>query len=204
MNPNLIHNTAPYPTTADVRPVPRYAELAWLNSLPLYNLSQCSDEMLDLLREIQTSGDYYFQGKPFPILNPGDLGIGAGLNISGSISIPPYSYLTMLTAFSNTNGGFKIRIYDKGAKVDLFDKLWAWDRIIASNQATLNDPAIGTIPPHLLMGPLVVLPPGLLQIEIANMDLVNTNLVQVMFYFAVPKTSHSTGTAVVNDPGVAY
>lgn len=197
-----VVSTAPYPESSDVRAFADYSPLDWLNSLPLYNLSEWSDEMLDLLREIQTSGNYYFEAKPFPVLNPGDTGIPAGGNISGVISIPPYSYVTIINAFSTTEKGFKFRVYDSGAKVDLIDKLWGWDRLVASNQGILNTPEIGNIPPHLLMAPMIVLPPGILRVEITNMDLTNTNLCQMIFCFAVPKTSSSTGTAITNDPGV--
>jgi len=98
--------------------------------------------------------------------------------------------------------GFKIRIYDKGAKTELFYNKFARD-VTASSPMGQSDPnnpdptspqeqeIRQALSPRFMTSPMIVLPPGTLQIEITNLSPYN-NLIQILFNFAIPLGNKST------------
>ncbi len=168
----------------------RLEPTAFLNSLPGYNLHAGVDEMLDLARELQTSDKYFYQGVPFP--RSTDTTIAANQTANGTISIPPFSYLTSISYYDNQLAGVKVRLFDKGSRTDIIYGQYALDRVVASNlQLTYG---VGTSPtefgPMFLMSPLVIMPPGVLQWEIVSLAAI-PSVVQFLLNFAVPVNAQS-------------
>src|SRR4051812_13968037 len=72
----------------------------WLDTLGAYNNSPGRDMDLDLSREIVESNNYFYQGIPYPVIPEGQLySVVAYETVTGSISVPPYSYLVSLTGY---------------------------------------------------------------------------------------------------------
>lgn len=184
------------------RPSFPYDVTAQLNAMSLYDTCEGLDSYLDLARELILSNRYFYQGIPFPIIPEGAVtNIAPFATISGTITIPPYSFVVSITHYSAQPEGFKISIYDKGAKTDLFYNKFAKD-VTASSPMGFGDPHPATIStealdvfnaqgPRFMTSPLIVLPPGTFQIEITNLSPLD-NLVQVLFNFAVPFSGKAT------------
>jgi hypothetical protein len=194
-----------------------YSELEFIQNLPAYNSSKGLDEMLDLQREIQTSGNYYWQGVGFPI---GDATtVDAFATVNGTIQVPVGTYVTGITHFESGHlegpgpgiggGGFKIRIWDKGSQASIFYGDYCLNRIVSSNmqiqygvgdsnpptdQGSNLDNPFG---PGLLMEPFIINEPGVLGWEIVNLDSISETF-QVMLSCAVPVNLKSIGQTVVS------
>lgn len=188
------------------RPIFPYDVVATLNAHPVYGLSEGLDIYLDLGREIILSDNYYYQAIPFPIIPDGQIySVAAYATMSGSINVPAFAYLTMLTHYTQQPEGFRIRVYDKGAKTDLYYNQFAKD-IQASAQmspdprpATTSTEEINAgeiIGPRFLISPFISLPPGTLQLEMTNLAPVN-NLCQILFHFAIPFSSKSVNVVSI-------
>lgn len=164
---------------------------AYLDSLPAYNCHAGVDSMLDLAREIIDSDGYYWQGVAFP--TGSNILIPAQGTYVGNVSVEPLSYIIAITGYSNQPEGFKIRIYDKGAKADIIDKQFIYSTMLASNmQMLLGGTAYENVAtgPYLLTSPLIILNPGSLQIEITNLS-VSDAMIQIMLSCAFPVTDRS-------------
>lgn len=164
---------------------------AYLDALPAYNLNAGVDTMLDLAREILTVDNYYFLGVAFPTGT--DILIPANGTFVGNVSVEPLSYVTMITGFSDQPSGFKLRIYDKGAKADIIDRQFISSRNIASQMEGVFPgvtPADTPFGPYMLISPFIVLNPGSLQIEITNLSLLAANI-QILLGCAIPVTDRS-------------
>ena len=186
-----------------IRPIyPTYLS-EWIDKLPAYDSWEGAIELVDTIRQLWESDNYYplIYSYPNNIVGTGS-GTGSGnvLNFlpgdvqTGVLSIPPYSYLCMMTVYYKSGrdvtspSGANIRIYEKGSKSDIFYQGVGFYYNIASlNDTTFNN----TIPtgPFIFPTPLVVLPPGVLQIEVTNLDSVNAATIQFAFHCAVPKTA---------------
>lgn len=177
------------------RPIFPYDVTAQLNSLPLYDTCEGLDSQLDQARELILSNNYYYQGVPVPVIPDGQLwSIDSYATFSGTVTVPAYTFLVALTHYTNQPEGFKIKIYDKGAKTDIFYNGFAKD-VTASSPMGVTGPIVGTssqvkeiqqaLAPRWITSPMIVLPPGTLQIEIVNLS-PNQNLIQVCFHFAIP------------------
>lgn len=188
------------------RPIFPYDVTAQLNSLPLYDTCEGNDSQLDLARELILSNNYYYQGVPVPVIPDGQLfSIDSYATFSGTITVPAYSFLVSLTHYTNQPEGFKISVYDKGAKTNLFYNGYAQD-ITASSPMGVTGPVVGTssqvkeiqqaLGPRFITSPMIVLPPGTLQIEIVNLS-PNQNLCQVLFNFAIPFGGKATNIVSV-------
>ena len=189
----------------------------FLDNLPVYTLGDEGSATLEQCREIVESGEYYFQGIPFP--KSIDCSINGNQTFSGNISIPPLSYILAVTGDSFLFGegqsptnvrnleGFTIRLYDKGAKMDtVVAALYAQNLPNIGCMADLapvvnphtpqdlqTDRPIG---PLFLPSPMVVLAPGSLQIDVTNLNTVKA-YIQIMFMVAVPISAKSTSEVVI-------
>src|SRR5690349_22401086 len=88
------------------------------NQLLPYQTCVGTDEMLDLLRYIQESGNYYWQGVAFP--GQSDTTIGAGVTANGTIQVPAGTYVIGMTYYASNEAGMKFKLYDKGTKASIF------------------------------------------------------------------------------------
>jgi hypothetical protein len=177
------------------RPVPKYSPYDYLNALPQFNLNEQSDNLIDQARAILDAGNYYHQTVGFPDL-PGVV-----------VSICIYSENTV---------GCKVRIFDKGTKAELFDRQYGMSRLLSDNNS-LYDASIGplfgidqtfsagnvndpNLYPWYALSPIIITPPGVLQVDTTNMDLgANGNYIQIVLQFAVPINQSSEQIIVVNE-----
>jgi hypothetical protein len=198
---------------AVTRPIVDLTPSSYIDALPIFDANWMTDAQIDLARKIQDSGEYYFLGRCFPIPQDGDVlsvinnsvpsgvtNVGSVLgpfqNLAGSINVPSYSYVVTIGCFSQvpdgqTNMGFQLSISDKGAKQDIFDKRYVRDVAFNSNRTTYSDMTGDT--PNLQywnMLPFVVLPPGILQLQVTNLNAFCC-MIQVYMTFAVPMNSMS-------------
>lgn len=186
-----------------------YGLETWYDANGAYDLWAGTDVLLDNTRQILASDSYVFQGVSFP--KGLDVEIDFQQSFSGSINLIPYSYVLGLNGFSQNLGQYNLRIYDKGAQTDLFYGQFAWyPTVLGTMQKQFSDAGnfINTqtldIPfgPYFFRAPLVILPPGDLQIQIINAtptfepDL-PVQRVQLMFLVAAPKSTQTLQTRKV-------
>ena len=119
-----------------------------------------------------------------------------------------------MNGFSQNLGQYTLRIYDKGAQTDLYYGQFAWyPTVIGTMQKQVS--AVGDfintqtldIPfgPYFFRAPLIVLPPGDLQIQITNaipifQPVLPVQRVQLTFLVAAPKTTTTLSTRKVQSP----
>jgi hypothetical protein len=193
-------------------------DLQFINNLQAYNASRGTDEMLDLIREIQSSGNYYWQGLVFP---RGDNSTVAGFGtVEGTIQIPQGTFVTSITHYDTVEDenragggalgwGFKFKLYDKGTKASIFYGDYSLNRPVSSNMELHygvgsnfppSDPGMNLDNPYgpgYLMSPFIITNPGVLGWEIVNLD-PNPSVIQVMLACAVPIRKDSIGQKVVS------
>lgn len=184
-----------------------YDECQTINQLQAYNTWKHNDERLDLLREIQYSGNYYWQG----IAIPGSVfltsGVPAKATINGVSVIPPGTYVTSITHYHSQPEAFRIKLYDKGSKASIFYGDYSHIIPIGSNMS--GSGIYGTPPsdpgsnadlpfgPGYFMSPFIITGPGVIGWELVNAS-PNTNVIQLMLSCAVPITNRSIGNKVVS------
>jgi hypothetical protein len=186
--------------------VSRHYDLStWYENSGAYDLWVGTDLMLDLSRHILLSGAYVFQGVAFP--KGEDVTIEPGSTFEGSLNLIPYSYVLYLTGFAANGNQFTVRIYDKGAQTDVYAKQMAWFPTVVSNMegsanegftltaANAKDRPFG---PYFFRDPLIILPPGVLQIQLTNVGPVTgpgpaaqSGEFQLFFGVAIPRNSMS-------------
>jgi hypothetical protein len=204
------------------RPVPKYSPYDYLNALPQFNLNEQSDNLIDQARAILDAGNYYHQTVGFPDL-PGVVVSGGvvsnyalGETKTGTIQVPAGSFLVSICIYSQNTGGCKVRIFDKGTKAELFDRQYGMSRLLSDNNS-LYDASIGplfgidqtfsagnvndpNLYPWYALSPIIITPPGVLQVDTTNMDLgANGNYIQIVLQFAVPINQSSEQIIVVNE-----
>jgi hypothetical protein len=102
-------------------------------------------------------------------------------SIEDQTSVPPLSFLLMLSGASDQAAGFRFQIEDKGTRQPIAS---AHMRFAASTNPA---PGVGVRPlPYILPAPYAVAYPGLLTIKVTNLATVANNL-QLVLWFAVPK-----------------
>jgi len=192
-----------------------YGLSTWYENQGINDLWTGTDVQLDLVRRILESDAYIFQGVGFP--KGRDIYVPPGQTFSGTLNLTPYSYVLYVTGWSgsadNWSGGlaanqFTMRLYDKGAQTDVYAKQFAWYPVVISNMA--GQPNLGEIiiandlnkpfGPYFFRDPLIVLPPGVLQIQLTNVvtdPQAPTGIVQLFFAVAVPKNTISLNTRKV-------
>lgn len=166
----------------------------YLNSSPLY-ASESGDIQLELANKVYNSGDYFYQGIAAPIGSRADLTLGARDSYEAALTIPEGSYLVSITAYSEQEAGFKFSMFDKGAKTYMIEKqlgYWRTQAGVMIAEAS-NGNGLG---PYWLESPLIVMPPGALQIQITNLS-ANANMLQVMMGFAVPVSRRNLALEIV-------
>lgn len=192
-----------------------YSVSTWYNYQGAFDLNAGTDLLLDQSRYIIDSDAYVFQGVSFP--KGPDIEIDFQQTFSGSLNLIPYSYVVGLTGFSRNTGQYTLRIFDKGAQSDVYFRQFAWyPTVIGTMQEQFS--AAGDfiriwdrdIPfgPYFFRDPLIVLPPGVLQIQVTNAELTPDTsgfmqMVQMLFIVAVPKNTVSLNTrkiATSSDP----
>jgi hypothetical protein len=190
-----------------------YGLSTWYEQNGMTDLNVGTDLQLDLTRHILESDAYMLQGVTFP--KGSDIYIPPQQSFSGTINLTPYSYIVALTGWSGNLNAFTLRIYDRGAQSDLFYRQFAWYPTVVSNMTgTVNMGAAITqndrdkpFTPLFLRSPLVVLPPGILQMQLTNVsgpDAPAGGIAQLLLMVAVPKSTVSLNnrkvTNTVQDP----
>lgn len=169
-----------------------------------YDCSKGLDELLDLVRTIQESGNYYWQGLVFP--DSTNLTIPAGGTFNGTLVVPEGTYVTGINYYAHGNApdsGVRFRLYDKGTKASIFYGDYQLDSLVASDRDPVtvhspvgsnNDMPMGT---GYLLSPFIITKPGVLGWEIVNKNTLST-MVQFLVCCAVPITNKSIGGIIVN------
>jgi hypothetical protein len=186
-----------------------YGLSTWYENNGAYDLNTGTDLLLDLPRHILESDAYIFQGVSFPKGN--DIFVEPQQSYSGVINLIPFSYIVGLTGWSGNKNAFTLRIYDRGAQTDLYFRQFAWYPTVLSNMT--GSPNMGkTITqndqnqpfgPYFFRAPLIVLPPGILQIQLTNIakpDFASGGIVQLLFSVAVPKNTVSLNNRRMTTP----
>jgi hypothetical protein len=176
-----------------------YDSVTFLNAQNPYDCGEGLDTLLDLAREIQDSGNYYWQGVSFPDSN--SLVIAPQVTVNGTLQIPEGTYVTAIQMFARksadftASGGFRVKLYDKGTKASIFYGDYVRANLVASEMQvqTLSPWGLG-----YLTSPFIVTPPGVLGWEIVSMDASNNQLIQMMLCCAVPINKASIGVRVVS------
>lgn len=180
-----------------------YSIATWYNYQGAYDLNAGTDLLLEQARHILESDAYIFQGVAWP--KGTDTQIGFQQTFSGSLNLIPYSYIFGLCGFSWNWNQYTLRIYDKGGQTDLYYGQMAWYPTVVGTQQDQFS-AVGEhidlrtrdVPfgPYFFRSPLIVLPPGILQVQLTNAQLDPNvpspyQLVQLLFLVATPKTTTS-------------
>lgn len=177
-----------------------YTLASWQENQGAYDLNTGTDLLLDQSRYILNSDAYLFQGVAFP--KGQDVFLDPGQTFSGTLNLTPYSYIVSLTGWTGNGNQFTLRIFDKGAQTDFYFRQFAWFPTVISNmQGGFNngeplpidkwDTPFG---PYFFRDPMIVLPPGVLQLQVTNVSTDPTfgaNIVQLLFNVAVPKSTLS-------------
>ena len=187
-----------------------YGLETWYDYQGAFDLWTGTDLLLDNARQILASDSYVFQGVAFP--KGQDVEIDFQQSFSGSINLIPYSYVLGLNGFSLNQNQYTLRIYDKGAQTDLYYGQFAWyPTVLGTMQeqfsAVGDSIVLGTqdVPfgPYWFRSPLIILPPGDLQIQLSNATPnfpppgLPAQNVQLMFLVAAPKTTTTISTRKV-------
>jgi hypothetical protein len=175
----------------------------WYQNVGAYDLNVGTDSLLDITRYILESDAYTFQGVVWP--KGQDIFIDPAQTFSGSLNLVPNSYLVSLTGWSATDNQYTLRIYDKGAQSDLYYGQFAWSPTVVSNMTgTFNNGELllmrdrdRPFGPYFFQSPLIILPPGTLQIQLTNIggqpqqqpSFGRLGIVQLLFGIAMPKNT---------------
>ena len=167
-----------------------------INALPAYDTSQGNSEMVDLVRMINTSGNYFWTGAVFPAINQVPVfRVPALETINGSIQLPPGTYVISISEYSEQPENIRLKLYDKGTKASIFYGDYAYAPSIAGNEV---ETVVGEEPfgPNYLMSPFIITPPGVLNWELTNLAAV-PSLIQVLCACAVPINNQSLNTRLI-------
>lgn len=182
----------------------------FLDNLPAYDQSEGTDTLLELLRAIIYSGNYYWVGASFPFGNL--INVPADATVNGTVALPPGTYVLAINYFNDpvvNPSGFKMLMYDKGTKATIAYGGYILNANQGSDMAVQNigDPnvSVGPDPVNIfgsgyLISPFIVTPPGVINWEIVNMDS-NPAVIQVMLSCAVPIRADTLGTRRVDIVG---
>lgn len=159
-----------------------------------------TDLMLDQAREIIDSDAYTLQLLAFP---KGDaIMIEPQRTYGGTVNIVPNSYLVSMTAWSGNGNLFTVRIFDKGANTDLYYGQYAWYPTVVSNMTGSQNEGQFIVQgdqdipfgPYFFRAPLPILAPGVLQIQLTNVQSLagnppGINQIQMLLAIAVPRNA---------------
>ena len=187
-------------------PIDTYSASSWYDVIGGYDLWTGTDLLLDQTRYIIESDAYVFRGHTFP--KSDDINLQVGQTFSGTLNLIPYSYVVSLTGYTGNENQFVVRIYDKGAQTDVYQKQFGWFPSVVSNMQDFGQSNVGQqfprnfpdqpFGPYFFRDPLIVLPPGVLQIQVTNVSgtanlvpVTGASQVQLFFGVAVPKNTLS-------------
>ena len=177
-----------------------YSLATWYENNGFFDLNTGTDLQLDLTRQILASDNYICQLVAFP--KGPDVLVPLGTSFSGSLNLIPYTYVIGLIGFDT--GQFTVRIYDKGAQTDLYYGQFAWfPTVTGVGQNTVSQQGQSVLPgnsgfdqpfgAYFFRAPWIVLPPGVLQIQITNVSQAPNPFfpqeLQMLFLLAVPKNT---------------
>ena len=177
-----------------------YSLSSWYENSGAFDLNTGTDLLLDQVRHLLESDNYTFQAVAFP--KGKDIEVDLQQTFSGSLNLVPYSYIWGLCGYNETQGQFTLRIYDKGAQTDLYYGQFAWTpTVVGEGQAQMS--AVGDFinlfdvdkpfGPYFFRAPWIVLPPGILQIQITDAAPITFSVspvhVQLLFLIAVPRNT---------------
>lgn len=186
-----------------------YDSLNFLETLPGYDSSTGVIDQLDIVKEIQASGNYYFMGYVFP--SPDAINIPALGDVTGSMQLIPGTFVLAVNYYADYNAsplGVMLNLWDKGSNSSLFYGDYALDRIVASNmqlqvgQGASNppsDPGSNADNPFgsgYQLSPFLVTPPGVITWEVVNLG--TQRNIQAMLSCAVPINNRSVGHMIVD------
>ena len=171
-----------------------YGKTAWLDSLPAYDQSLGVDQLLELSRKVLEGDNHYWRGCAFP--DRDHTRFVAYQTYEDQFSVDPGSWLMSMTAYCNSlpenqappdNSGFKLQLYDAGAKTPLMIRTFAQHSTIAGSMAPVTpggvaQPCFG---PGFLQSPLVICDPGQITVQITNLANMSADI-QLLLVFAVP------------------
>ena len=181
-----------------------YSLATWYEYNGAYDLNTGTDLLLDQIRHLLASDNYTFQAIAFP--KGKDIEVNFQQTFSGSLNLTPYSYIWGLTGYNESGGQMTIRIYDKGAQTDLYYGQFAWyPTVVGTMQEQISSEgdfiALGDqnkpFGPYFFRAPWIVLPPGVLQIQVTNASVQpvanppssEPQHSQLLFLVAVPKNT---------------
>jgi hypothetical protein len=163
----------------------------WLYAQPCWDSSPGSLAMLSLLAKLEETNegpDYYFHGgvAPKQYLQSGIPGL---VNVSDEFSLPEGTIIWGIGAYSDQPQGLKLQVFERGSQQNLFGRTYGKDGVVTGqNDNSLTTPnGIAILP-----DPIFVIPPGQIQIQIANLAQ-DTAMIQVFFACAVPLVKGITG-----------
>ncbi len=173
-----------------------YGVNQFTDNLPGYNANQGVGELLDLVREIQLSGNYYWQGMPFPV--GGATTVAGNATVNGTIQVPQGTFITSITHYNSLDAGFKFKLYDKGSKASIFYGDYSKEGLVSSPMSPDTNPYGGVMPfgPAYLLSPLIVTDPGVMGWEVVNLSS-SSQVLQVMLAMAVPINKQSVGHKII-------
>lgn len=178
-----------------------YGIETWYDYQGATDLWAGTDLLLEQSRHILASDSYVCQNIAFPKGIDTELAFQG--TFSGSLNLIPYSYVIGLNGYTQTGYPYTLRIYDKGAQTDLYYGQFAWGATVTGRMPYLPNGEDPDVPfgPYLFRDPLIVLPPGNLQIQITNASPQAAPGViddfQLLFMVAVPKNTVSLNTRKV-------
>lgn len=179
-------------------------ETEFLDSLVAYKQTIGRDRDLDLARKIVSSFNY------FPVICGWPDGPLAEQTFTpfqtkeGSININARSILVGMTSYSSVDGaGLRITITDKGSGLSLGGQPQLRDQIFVSRfarEVQMSGLAPGVVVPGItfLLDPVIVTPPGQIQVTMTNMSSTDTIIAQMALLFAVPANDMTLNTVAVS------
>lgn len=107
--------------------------------------------------------------------------VPANGSFEDQVSVPPLSFLLMISGVSDQVEGFRFQIDDKGTRAPVASQMMRFG--VNTNR---NAGAGIRVLPYILPSPYAVAYPGLLAVRVTNLSAVANNL-QLVLHFAVPK-----------------
>lgn len=99
------------------------------------------------------------------------------------ISVPVGSYVWAIAGYSAESAGYRVAVRDDGTRTPLFTR--TYHAAITGQDETIDGAAY---PFAVLDKPRLVIEPGLLTIQIENLDTANANSIQFVLFTAEPRS----------------
>ena len=154
-----------------------------LNLYPAYlpeilMAGQALDGIPDL-RHLQAPGYEWHQHR---IPDADNTAIVAAGKWETQVSIPVGSYVWAFAGYSTQSAGYRVAVRDDGTRTPFFERTF---HSAATGQG--NTVAGASYPLAVLDKPRLVIEPGLITVQIENLDTANANAVQFVIFTAEPK-----------------